>query len=346
MKVFRKVTPGANPDITVHEILTRVWLRARRGALRLARPQRHRAASARSFSSRCSSSSCARPPTAGTWPSPACETSSPRPRTCTPTSPAATSPPRRPGSGEALREVPLRLHATLARPFARRTPVRTRGGVDRSPDADGRPAPHWPRCSTSLGSRPTQAPCAKVFDRLLNLDGLEVQQIHGDLHLGQTLRTASGWKIVDFEGEPPSRWPSGCLTRLARRRGDAAQPRATPPVRGQAMPGARSDEDADPARCVGSHDQAVRRGPVERDRIPVRSGRTAIPGGLVADMTLRNLSETRNPRPGWTVPTEELDQIVRGPPSTERPAPCSARRPRRRLLVTVADLLLLACARV
>jgi len=54
--------------------------------------------------------------------------------------------------------------------------------------------------------RPYTGRLAMAFDELSAAAhaGLElpVQRVHGDFHLGQVLRTAGGWKILDFEGEP------------------------------------------------------------------------------------------------------------------------------------------------
>ncbi len=48
-----------------------------------------------------------------------------------------------------------------------------------------------------------RVPILEAFDRAGgDAGGLNLQRIHGDLHLGQVLRTLTGWSIIDFEGEP------------------------------------------------------------------------------------------------------------------------------------------------
>lgn len=92
--------------------------------------------------------------------------------------------------GRALREV----HHGLARHFA--TDVVDAGRIgermgERLDETCGI-APQLLPYGTGLGA---------IFSALDD-HRLAVQHIHGDFHLGQTLRTPEGWRIIDFEGEP------------------------------------------------------------------------------------------------------------------------------------------------
>ncbi|HET6288388.1 MAG TPA: phosphotransferase [Amycolatopsis sp.] len=64
------------------------------------------------------------------------------------------------------------------------------------------------RLETVAGQVPELAEHApmlrRAFEKLrgVSADAVPMQYIHGDLHLGQVLRTVNGWLLIDFEGEP------------------------------------------------------------------------------------------------------------------------------------------------
>ncbi|GAB3196575.1 phosphotransferase [Nocardioides hungaricus] len=191
MKVFRKITPGVNPDISVHDVLTRAgsdhiarlygWLdwvdEEAQTTVQLAMLQEFlRTASdgwdlaLASVRNLYAEADLHAHEAGGDFAAEAERL------------------------GVALREV----HDVLAGHF----PVERLDGAAARGLADAMDA----RLDAALPVVPELAAHADrlraAYARLRELDDVAVQQIHGDLHLGQTLRTSRGWKIVDFEGEP------------------------------------------------------------------------------------------------------------------------------------------------
>jgi len=177
LKLFRKVTPGRNPDIEVHDALTRAgtpyvaplhgWAQAGTGdgLVDLAMLQ--------SFL----------PGASDGW-------------ELALTSAASGEAEGFASDAHALGVAVADVHAALREEFGTST-------VEGAEVA----ARMRTRLEAALVGLPDLAPIAdglnRVLDALGDLDAQQVQRVHGDLHLGQTLRLQDGgWRLVDFEGEP------------------------------------------------------------------------------------------------------------------------------------------------
>ena len=135
--------------------------------------------------------------------------------------------------GEALREI----HGALAAALPTEDP----------PGAAELAAGMTERLDAAVAAVPQLAEYADrlrlLYAAVGSLDDVHVQRIHGDLHLGQTMRTALGWKIVDFEGEPAK--PLGERRRPDSRWRDAAGMMRSFDYAAHAVERTFTDHDAD-----------------------------------------------------------------------------------------------------
>ncbi|NYD59589.1 maltokinase [Nocardioides marinisabuli] len=200
MKVFRKVTPGVNPDVQVHEVLSRVGspdVAALYGWLDWVDPEQRggddhtddpgsggvmQLAMLQQFLRTASDG----------WD---LALSSVRDLFRQPELHASEAGGDFAGEATRLGRTLREVHALMAEHF----PTSTVPGADVAATMAGRLPP---ALAAAPGLEEHRAGLEALFARVGDLGEVPVHRVHGDLHLGQTLRTALGWKIVDFEGEP------------------------------------------------------------------------------------------------------------------------------------------------
>ncbi len=212
-KLFRRVTPGVNPDIEIHDVLTRAgsdnvaallgWVEVEGGGFETGaeRPPQPAAGSAE------------RHPQPAALPiqlgmlqqflrtaSDGWELALTSVRNLFAEADLFADEVGGDFAAEAQRlgEAVGRIHALLAEHFP--TAERTRADHVRLAEE------MTSRLEAALDVVPELAEHASalraLFAAVATIESGTAQRVHGDLHLGQTLRTAKGWKIVDFEGEP------------------------------------------------------------------------------------------------------------------------------------------------
>lgn len=195
MKVFRKLTPGVNPDIEIHDVLTRAgsehvaalygWAELGSGpdVLQLALLQQFLRTASDGFELALAS-------VRNLFAEAAVE----------PDGELATDQAGGDFADEAHRlgAALAEVHTALAEHFG----TQEMAAADLAAVAERMSARLEAAVAVVSELAPHRERLRGVFSSLTSVRGAARQRVHGDLHLGQTLRTVLGWKLVDFEGEP------------------------------------------------------------------------------------------------------------------------------------------------
>ncbi|WP_394274642.1 phosphotransferase [Luteococcus sp.] len=141
---------------------------------------------------------------------------------------------------------------------------------------------------------------------------VRAQRVHGDFHLGQTLRTPQGWKIIDFEGEPMKSFAERLLPDSPLR--DVAGMLRSFSYATSAFPDPRAEaaqQWLDGVRTAFLDGYQRRAGAVDEQLLSAYEADKAV---------YEVVYETRN-RPDWVaIPLSALEALA---PSTETAAPAA-----------------------
>jgi maltokinase len=190
LKLFRKLAPGLNPDLRLHRALWEV------GCQHIARPLGSITTDAGDESTTLGMLQQFLPDAVDGW---AMATTSVRDLMADVDSPADQAGGDFASEAHRLGQAVATVHADLQRALGQQEVDadefdRTVRAMLARLDAVTAMVPELAEYGTALRA---------AFERVRDTKGpVFMQFIHGDLHLGQVLRTVTGWLLIDFEGEP------------------------------------------------------------------------------------------------------------------------------------------------
>lgn len=156
-----------------------------------------------------------------------------------------------------------------------------------------------------------------VYQELREVDAGPMTRIHGDFHLGQTLRTDTGWYIIDFEGESarpveerrrpssPLRDVAGMVRSFQYAAQVALREHSEPDAELRQLAGTWEDHNAE--RFLAGYE-----GCAEVDRVlPAAESRHVVLRAFALDKAVYEIGYERGHRPDWVdIPLSAVTHLV------------------------------------